>query len=83
MKKSIGATSISLINLYRGNVAIYDNYQQTYEKGIERCAIRLEFLRYCIGDKGLQAVATGLLDERSEKKCKESGTCSVSFFKKY
>ena len=48
-------------------VAFYYNSQQTYEKGIERCAICLEFSRYCIGNEGLLAVATGLLDEHSEK----------------
>ena len=48
-------------------MAFYDNFQQTYEKGIERCAICLKFSRYCIGDKGLKAVTTGLLDNHSEK----------------
>ena len=36
-KKSTGATSISLIC----TVAFYDYFHQTYERGIERCAICL------------------------------------------
>ena len=50
-------------------MALYDNSQQTYEKGIERFVICLEFLRYqyCIGDEGLQTAATDILDEHSEK----------------
>ena len=45
-------------------MAFYVNSRQKYERGIQRCAVCLVFSRYYIGD---EAVATGLLDEHSEK----------------
>ena len=68
-------------------MALYDNSQQTYEKGIERCATCLEFSKYCVGDEGLLAVATGLLDEHSKKNAtnqdaKNQALAPSAFFKK-
>ena len=64
-------------------MAFYDNSHQTYEKGIEKCAIFLVLSRYCLGDGGLEAVGTALLYKLFEKNETNQTLALSAFLKKH